>query len=128
MHWKKENATAVLLTTPDGVDVRTPRGDYEYTMAYPPLTAPVTGRYRFALRYSQGKGEFSFGAFPADNSRWLAESTVGYRAAGVHEIAFPVNLKLGERVILRVANNNNHMNGRSASFRMLELTATVAPQ
>ncbi len=126
--WKKEDATAVLHPTPEGVDVRTPRGDYAYTMAYPALTAPVTGRYRFALRYSQGKGEFEFGAFPADNSRWLADSTVGYRAGGVQELAFSLDLKLGERVILRIANNNNHRDGRPASFRMLALTATVAPK
>ncbi|HEY1493558.1 MAG TPA: hypothetical protein VGF49_03415 [Candidatus Solibacter sp.] len=125
--WKKEIATAVLAPAPDGVDVRTPPGDYDYTMAYPPITAPVTGRYRFALRYSHGKGEFSFGAFPADNSRWLAESTVGYRSGNVQEIAFSVSLEPGEQVILRVANNNNHKNG-PASFRMLELTATVAPK
>ncbi len=128
-NWKKDSSEAILLPAPDGVDVQTPHGDYDYTMAYPPLTAPVAGRYRFALHYSHGNHrEFAFGAFPADNSRWWAVNTVGYRAGDVNEIAFSINLKAGERVILRVANNNNYRDGRPASFRMLALTATVAPQ
>jgi hypothetical protein len=125
-YWTKESPDAVLATTAGGVDVRTPRGDYDYAMAYPPLAAPVTGRYRFTLRYSHSSGEFAFGAFPADNSRWLADSTAGYREGDGREIAFSVDLKGGEVVILRIANNNNHRDGRPASFRMLEVTATVA--
>uniref|UniRef100_Q01QP1 Glycosyltransferase RgtA/B/C/D-like domain-containing protein n=1 Tax=Solibacter usitatus (strain Ellin6076) TaxID=234267 RepID=Q01QP1_SOLUE len=128
-NWKKESSDASVLPAPDGVDVRTPHGDYDYTMAYPPLTAPVAGRYRFALHYSHGNNrEFAFGAFPADNSRWWSVNTVGYRAGGAYEIAFSIDLKLGERVILRVANNNNYRDGRPASFRMLALNATVAPE
>ena len=128
-NWKKDNSDAVLLPAPGGLDVQTPHGDYDYTMAYPPLTAPVAGRYRFALHYSHGNNrEFAFGGFPADNSRWWAVNTVGYRAGDAHEIAFSVRLKPGDRVILRVANNNNHRDGRPASFRMLAVTATVLPE
>jgi hypothetical protein len=126
--WRRELPTAVLETTAGGIDVRTPRGAYEYAITYPALAAPVTGRYRFAMRYADGVGEFAFGAFPADDSHWIADSTVGYRSGDAYEIAFQVDLKAGESVILRVANNNNHKDGRAASFRMLGLTATVAPQ
>ena len=98
--WRKESPTAVLETVAGGIDVRTPSGDYEYTMAYPPLTAPVTGRYRFALRYADSVGGFAFGAFPSDNSRWLAVSTVGYRDGDAREIAFTVELKAGDAVYL----------------------------
>ncbi len=124
--WSKESPMTVLETIAAQIEVRTPRGDYAYTMAYPQLTAPLTGRYRFALRYSHAAGEFAFGAFPADNSRWLAASTVGYRRGNEREIAVTVDLKAGEGVILRVANNNNHRDSRAASFRMLGLSATVA--
>ena len=124
--WKKENPGTVLREGPDGIDVRTPSGDYDYAFAYPPLAVPIAGRYRFALRYTASSGEFAFGAFPADNSRWLATSTVGYREGGAREISFSVDLGAGEAVVLRVANNNNRRDGTPAAFKLLQLTATVA--
>jgi hypothetical protein len=125
--WRKESPTALLENVAEGgMAVRTPRGGYEYTLAYPALTVPVNGRYRFAMRYARAAGEFAFGVFPADNSRWLAVETAGYRSGNDREIEFTVDLKAGERVVLRIANNNNYRNGRPASFRMLALTAAVA--
>jgi len=124
--WKKETPGTLLQPGPAGIDVRTQAGGYDYAIAYPPIVVPLTGKYRFALRYTQGSGEFAFGAFPADNSRWLATSTTGYRDGDAREIAFTVALKAGEAAVLRVANNNNYGNGKPAAFRLLQLTATLA--
>ena len=126
MLWKRETPDTVLENRGTGVDVRTPSGDYDYAIAYPPLVVPLTGTYRFALRYTRSSGEFAFGAFPSDNSRWLATNTMGYRDRDGKEIAFEVKLKAGEAAVLRVANHNNHRDGKAASFRLLQLTATVA--
>ena len=90
------------------------------------LALAVVATALFALRYTQGSGEFAFGAFPADNSRWLATSTTGYRDGDAREIAFTVDLKAGEAAVVRVANNNNYRNGKAASFRLLQFTATLA--
>ena len=124
--WKKETPGTLLQANHSGIEVRTQTGAYDYAIAYPPVTVPLTGRYRFALRYTQGSGEFAFGAFPADNSRWLATSTTGYRDGDAREIAFTVDLKAGEAAVVRVANNNNYRNGKAASFRLLQFTATLA--
>jgi len=91
-------------------------------MSYPPLVAPATGRYRFALQYSHRSGQFCFGARPSDDSRYLAADAVGHRAGNVRELCFWLDLKRGETVLLRVANNNNFGAG-AASFLVEKLSA-----
>jgi hypothetical protein len=82
------------------------------------LEVPATGRYRFALRYSLQSGQFAFGGFPADESRWLT-STQSRHTFGKHcEAAFSLDLHQGDTVILRIANNNSE--DRPSSFTIEE--------
>jgi hypothetical protein len=92
----------------EGIEVQTPRGGGAYAITYPALVMPAAGRYRFALRYSPRSGRFAFGAFPADESRWLA-FVQSRRTWGRHgeEAAFSLDLNQGDSVILRIANSNS---------------------
>jgi hypothetical protein len=99
----------------EGIEVQTPRGAAAYAMTYPALVMPAAGRYRFVLRYSTRSGQFAFGGFPADESRWLA-SVLCRRTWGKHgqEAAFFLDLNQGDSVVLRIANSNSK--DRPSSF------------
>jgi hypothetical protein len=113
---------ATVEPTAQGLMVRTPRAAYGFALEYPALTAPVAGRYRFALRYRHVSGHFAFGARSADDSRYLAADTAGRPVDGEREMSFWLNLKAGDSLLLRIANNNNSGNG-AASFVMGDVTA-----
>jgi hypothetical protein len=105
-----------------GAAVRTPRSQYAFALTYGPLVAPENGRYRFALQYRPGSGQFCFGARFADESGWLGTDIAGHPAGSHREMAFWVDLKGGEPIFLRIANNNYTGDG-AASFLMEEVTA-----
>ena len=96
-------------------------------MSYPPIVAPVTGRYRFALEYSHRSGQFSFGARSPDDFRYLAADAAGHREGNTRELCFWLDLKLGETVLLRVANNNN-LGAGASSFLIEKLSAVEIDQ
>jgi hypothetical protein len=115
--WKSAGGATQSVASA-GVEVRTPAYRYAYAFAYPALEVPATGRYRFALRYSLQSGQFAFGGFPADESRWLT-STQSRHTFGKHcEAAFSLDLHQGDTVILRIANNNSE--DRPSSFTIEE--------
>jgi hypothetical protein len=116
-----------MQISPGGIAVRTPRGPYAYAIGYPPLVAPVTGRYRFALQYGHRSGQFCFGARPSDDSRYLATDAVGHRDGNARELCFWLDLKRGETVRLLVANNNNFGAG-ATSFLIEKLSAIEVDQ
>jgi hypothetical protein len=117
----EKNLTSIRVTSA-GLALRTPRAQYAAAVSYGPLIVPDTGRYRFALRYRRGSGYIAFGARPPDDSRYLATDIFGHAARDDREMAFWLDLKRGERILLRIANNNPHGDG-AASFLMEELTA-----
>jgi hypothetical protein len=127
IRWQHQTDNGTMRFTPVGIAVRTPRRPFAYAMSYPPLVAPVAGRYRFALQYSHRSGQFSFGARPSDDSRYLAADAVGHRDGNVRELCFWLDLKRGETVLLRVANNNNFGAG-AASFLIEKLSAIIVDQ
>ena len=110
-----------MRVTARGIEVQTPRAPYATALTYAPLIASVTGRYRFAIEYTDQSGQFAFGARPADDSRYLAEIAYGHHRGKVREMAFWIDLKKGDKILLRIANNNNDGPG-SASFRMQKLS------
>ena len=99
---------ALQSATFEGIEVQTPGGRGVYAFTYPALEAPATGRYRFVLRYSPRSGRFGFGAFPADESGWLV-IVKSRRNKGKHseEAAFNLDLKRGDSVVLRIANDDS---------------------
>jgi len=117
-----EKGLTSIGVTSAGLALRTPRAQYAAAVSYGPLIVPDTGRYRFALKYRPGSGYFVFGARPLDESRYLATDTVGHPAGEDREMAFWLDLKRGEAIRLRIANNNPHGDG-VATFLMEELTA-----
>jgi hypothetical protein len=125
--WQHQTDNGAMRITPGGIAVLTPQGPYAYAIGYPPLAAPVTGRYRFALQYTHRSGQFSFGARPSDDSRYLATDAVGHREGNVRELCFWLDLKRGETVRLLVANNNNFGFG-AASFVIEKLSAVEVDQ
>jgi hypothetical protein len=112
--WNSDHG-AVRSLTSAGIEVQTPGGRFDYAFTYPALEMPAAGRYRFVLRYSPRTGQFAFGGFPADESRWLA-SVQSQRNRGRHdeELAFSLDLNQGDSVILRIANSNSK--DRPSSF------------
>ena len=127
LRWQHRTDNGTMHFTAGGIAVRTPRRAYAFAMSYPPLVAPATGRYRFALQYSHRSGQFCFGARPSDDSRYLAADAVGHRAGNVRELCFWLDLKRGETVLLRIANNNTLGPG-AASFLLEELSAIEVDQ
>lgn len=103
----------------DGIAVRTPADANAYTMTYAPLTAPEAGTYRFSLRFKLSSGEIAFGAFPPDNSRWLATDIRGRQTGEALETAITLAMKPGETVLLRIANHT--ATGRRSSFLLEQL-------
>jgi hypothetical protein len=118
----REKGLTSIRVTSAGLALRTPRAAYASAVSYGPLIAPDTGRYRFALKYRPGSGYFVFGARPLDDSTYLAEDLAGSPASDHGEAAFWLDLKRGERILLRIANNHAHGDG-AAAFVMEELTA-----
>ena len=117
----REKGLTGISVTSAGLALRTPRAAYAAAASYGPLIVPNTGRYRFALKYRPESGYFAFGARPLDESGYLAEDYGGH-PAGAGEAVFWLDLKRGERILLRIANNNPNGDG-AASFLMEELTA-----
>jgi hypothetical protein len=119
---------AEMQNTSRGVVVRTPRSAYGFTLEFPPLAIPVTGRYCFTLRYRPISGQIAFGARPADDSRYLGADSVGHPIDGEREMDFWLDLNRGESILLRIANNNNFGDG-AASFVIGDVTAAeVGPR
>jgi hypothetical protein len=127
IRWQKQTDNASMQITPAGIAVRTPRLPYAWAVGYPPLVAPVTGRYRFALQYSHRSGEFCFAACRSDDSPYLATDVAGHRDGDIRELCLWLDLKRGETVLLRVANNNNFGPG-AASFLIEKLSAVIVDQ
>jgi hypothetical protein len=107
---------------PDGVLVRTHARPASLAALYPAMTAPVAGRYRFAVRYWPGAGRFGFGAYTHDRAEpWLAYATQGNWAGSDYEMVFWVNLAEGQEFQLGLTNNNAQV--LPASFLMKAVTA-----
>ena len=125
-HWaveRGEDSSAALRTVPDGVLVRTHARPTSLAALYPVMTAPVSGRYRFAMRYWPGAGRFGFGAWAHDRAEpWLAYATKGNWAGNDYEIAFWVDLAEGQEFQLGLTNNNAPVQ-LPASFLMKAVTA-----
>jgi hypothetical protein len=113
---------AAVQQTARGLMVRTPRSPYGFALEYPLLRVPGAGRYRFALRYRLLSGHFAFGARSGDDMRYLAADTAGHPVNGEREMSFWLDLKAGDSLLLRIANNNNYGEG-AASFLMGDVTA-----
>jgi hypothetical protein len=111
--WKSARG-AEQSATSAGVDARTPSDRYAYAFTYPALNVPVSGRYYFVLAYSMRTGHLAFGGFPADESRWLATVKSRSNFARHRQAVFFLDLRQGDTVILRIANDNWY--DRSSSF------------
>ncbi len=118
--WATGEGAAQSITS-EGVEVNTPASRSGYALTYPRLEVPVTGRYRFVLRYSLRSGQFVFGALPADQSRWLASVNSRRSGEGAGEAVFSLDLKQGEVISLGVANCNS--TDRASSFLLEEAAA-----
>jgi hypothetical protein len=118
-----EDTSAELRNVPEGVLVRTHARPESLAAVYPAMTAPVGGRYRFAMRYWPGAGRFGFGAYARGRAEpWLAYATQGNWAGSDSEIVFWVELAEGQEFQLGVTNNNGAIE-RPASFLMKGVTA-----
>jgi hypothetical protein len=105
--------------------LRTPPAGNAYAFTYAPLTVPAAGRYYFRLRGTPQTGQIAFGAFPADQSKWLTVDIFGRRTTTGYEMSFWVDLKQGDTVILRIANKNPT---DAASTFILDSVTVAAPQ
>jgi len=114
---------ATQTVTPEGIEVRTPAGRSGCALTYPALEAPVTGRYRFALRYSPRSGQFAFAAFPANRSGRLVSDQSRRNAQAHDEAALFLDLNQGDTVILRVANADSAE--RPSAFLLEDATVSL---
>ena len=118
-----EDSTAELRTVPKGVLVRTHARPTSLAALYPVMTAPVAGRYRFAIRYWPGAGRFGFGAYVRGRAEpWLAYATQGNWAGSDYEMVLWVDLAEGQEFQLGLNNNNGPVQ-LPASFLMKSVTA-----
>ena len=112
-------ATGAHLERVDGeLLLRTPAGSSAYAFTYAPLIVPETGRYRVDFRYRPLSGQIAFGAFPADESQWLATDTSGRQLPDGREMSVTLDLKAGDTLLLRIA--NNLPKGGTSSFVLLD--------
>jgi hypothetical protein len=116
----------LLRPVTGGLEVRTPVHTYYFATLYAPLAAPFTGWYHFVLKLRNCSGWFAFGARPGDDSTYLAADPYGHRVGDHREMSIWVNLKEGDTVRLRTANNDLVGFG-AASFVMEQLTVTGVP-
>jgi hypothetical protein len=117
---------AKLTRVPGGLEIRTPVNAYGFAAAYPALSAPFSGWYHFVLRLRNWSGQFAFGARPGDDSTYLTADRHGHRVGDRRDMSLWVNLKAGEKVRLRTANNDLAGFG-AASFVIESLTASGIP-
>jgi hypothetical protein len=106
------------------VTLHTPPGRNAYAFNYAPLTVPATGRYNFRLKGTPQTGKIAFGAFPADQSKWLASDIFGRRTPAGYEMSFSLALKEGDTVVLRIANNSDR--DVASSFALDSVTVSLA--
>ncbi|MEO8593441.1 MAG: hypothetical protein ABI759_08965 [Candidatus Solibacter sp.] len=105
---------------------QTPPGASDYAFTYAPLIVPETATYRFELKFRLLSGKIAFGAFPADESRWLANDIGGRSTPEGHILAFTAPLQAGQTVLMRIANNN--ATPAPSRFAILETSVTaIAP-
>jgi hypothetical protein len=117
---------AVLTPVAAGLHVRAPKAPFGFAVGYVPLRAPITGWYYFVLKLRDTSGWFAFGARPGDDSTYLAADRFGHPVGDHREMSLWVNLKKGDMVRLRTANNDLIGFG-PARFVMEQLTASVVP-
>ena len=115
----------LLRPVTGGVEVRTPVRPFYFATQYPPLAVPFTGWFNFVLRLKSRTGCFAFGARPGDDSTYLAADRFGHRVGDRREMSIWVNLKQGDTVRLRTA-NNDLLGFGAATFVMEQLTVTGA--
>jgi hypothetical protein len=121
--WQHQGPRASLRPVPGGTEVVTPAGAYQYAINYPAMVAPLSGRYRFALRFAPGEGYIAFGAYTPADMKWRSVSSVAQGAGDTREIAFSIDLKQGENVDLLIANNRE--GGGASRVVMRAMTAVV---
>jgi hypothetical protein len=109
-----------------GLEVVTAVRQYYFATRYAPLTAGFTGWYHFVLKVKRHRGEFCFGARPANDLMYLATDVFGHGIGREREFAFWVQLEKGQTVLLRTANNDMAGFG-AASFEIEQLTAAGVP-
>jgi 4-amino-4-deoxy-L-arabinose transferase-like glycosyltransferase len=117
------SAGATLERVAGELTLRTPPAGTAYAFTYAPLTVPATGRYRFAMTYKLEAGRIAFGAFPPDESRWLANDVFGRRVPEGRQMVFALDLQAGDTVLLRIANNNASQ--KATSFVLLGTTVVL---
>jgi hypothetical protein len=103
--------------------LHTPPVAAAYAFTYAPLIVPRDGQYQFRLKGKPKIGSIAFGAFPGDESRWLASDLFGRNTPGGYEMSISVDLKQGDTVILRIANNSGP--NPSATFVLESVTVTT---
>jgi hypothetical protein len=120
-HYPVDNAS--LRPVVGGMEVHTPVRQYYFATRFAPLAAPFTGQYHFVLKVRNRRGHFAFGARTSDDSNYLAVDSYGHPVGDHREMSFWLNLKLGETVLLRTANNDLTDFG-AASFVIEQLSVS----
>jgi hypothetical protein len=115
---------ATLQRVDGELTLHTPPAATAYAFTYAPLIVPEAGSYRFEIKYRLHAGRIAFGAFPADESHWLANDVRGHRVQDGRHLAVTLDLQAGDTVLLRIANNNA---SGASSFSLLETTVVFVP-
>ncbi len=103
-----EDIGGELRASSDGVAVRSLAPPNSLVALYPAMSAPVAGRYRFALRYWPRAGNFRFGVYVRDRpDPWLALSSKDGWNGSDFEMACKVDLAAGQEFHLALGNNSD---------------------
>jgi 4-amino-4-deoxy-L-arabinose transferase-like glycosyltransferase len=120
--WTAESG-ASLHEVDGGLTLITPKARTAYAAIYAPLIVPATSRYRVDMRYRELQGRAAFGAFPADQSRWLASDIFGHATRNGREMTFTLDLNAGDTMLLRMVNSNQTDAPSSIAIKDVYVTA-----
>jgi hypothetical protein len=111
--------------TPEAAGVRavTPAGG-DYAFTYPPIAAPVDGRYRFTLLYAPVAGSIAFGVYRPADASWLKAQSAPRPLGDQRRLSVLMDLKAGDAAHLLIAGNATP-DRRRAIVVLRELTVAV---
>jgi hypothetical protein len=124
--WTQSRDLPTSVQTSEAIAITTALRREGYTSKYGPLVAETTGRYVFKLQYMLSKGGISFGAKPADESRWLGRASIPVSQPGERTAVLSVEAEAGEPFWLMIA-NDHPLGDHASQYKILELEAYRFP-
>ena len=126
--WRAASAAATISRQPgdETVSVVTERRKWSYCLQYGPVSAPVTGDYRFELEYRVLEGGVRLGILSGDQSAWLPSESTDAVSLDGRTLTVSTRLRSGQAFCLILY--NHHPEGDEQSRLLVRrVAAAVEP-